>query len=151
MKQLVTSLDKYGPCFKWICRSFQAMRNEKLKAGIFNGRQIRRLIRNTGFVQCLTNLESSTWYAFALVGNNFLDNSKANNYIDLVNDIFYKKDLDVNMSIKIHHLFSHLDRFHVNLGDLSEEQGEMVSSGHQGHWREILRQVRNPHDGRLLL
>ena len=33
-------------------------------------------------------------------------------------------DLGVKMSIKIHYLFSHLDCFSTNLGDLSEEHGE---------------------------
>ncbi|KAI6648689.1 hypothetical protein LOD99_7915 [Oopsacas minuta] len=116
-KAVVTSLDKDGPCFKYICRSFPAMSNEKLKTGIFDGPQIRSLIRNTGFVQSMTNLESSARCAFVLVVNNFLGNNKANNYIDLVNDMLYKlKYLDVNMSIKVHYLFSHLDRFPETLG-----------------------------------
>jgi len=34
------------------------------------------------------------------------------------------QDMGANMSIKVHFLFSHLDRFPENLGDLSDEQGE---------------------------
>jgi len=34
------------------------------------------------------------------------------------------KDLGCNMSIKVHYLHSHLDRFPKNLGNTSEEQGE---------------------------
>ena len=34
------------------------------------------------------------------------------------------KDLGKKMSIKVHYLFSYLDRFPTNLGDLSEEPGE---------------------------
>ncbi|KAI6656622.1 hypothetical protein LOD99_1417 [Oopsacas minuta] len=120
MKQFIKSLDKDGPCFKYICRSFPGMSNEKLKAGIFDGPQIRSLIRNSGFVQSMTNLESSAWCAFVFVVNNFLD---------------------VNMSIKVHYLFSHLDRFPENLGDLSEEQGErfhqdikVIEERYQGRW-----------------
>ena len=33
-------------------------------------------------------------------------------------------DLGANMSIKVHYLFNHLDRFPENLGDVSDEQGE---------------------------
>ncbi|KAI6648813.1 hypothetical protein LOD99_7075 [Oopsacas minuta] len=118
------------------------MSNEKLKAGIFDGPQIRSLIRNTGFVQSMTNLESSAKCAFVLVVNNFLANNKANNYINLINDMLYKFiDLDVNMSIKVHYLFSHLDRFPENLGDLNEEQGErflqdikVIEERYQGRW-----------------
>jgi len=32
--------------------------------------------------------------------------------------------MDANMSIKLHFLYSHLERFPENLGDLSDEQGE---------------------------
>jgi len=32
--------------------------------------------------------------------------------------------MGANMSIKLHFLYSHLDRFPENLGDLSDEQGE---------------------------
>ena len=45
------------------------------------------------------------------------------------------------MSIKVHYLHSHLDRFPENLGDLSEEQGErfhqdirIMEERYQGHW-----------------
>ncbi|KAI6651349.1 hypothetical protein LOD99_5316 [Oopsacas minuta] len=118
------------------------MSNVKLKVGIFDCAQIRSPIRNTGFVQSMTNLESPARCAFVLVVNNFLGNNKANNYIDLVNDMIYKfKDLDVKIRIKVHYLFSHLDRFLENLGDLSEEQGErfhqvikVIEERYQGRW-----------------
>ena len=34
------------------------------------------------------------------------------------------KNLGVKISIKVHYLFCHLDRFSENLGDLRKEQGE---------------------------
>jgi hypothetical protein len=34
------------------------------------------------------------------------------------------KDLDCNVSIKVHYLHSHLDKFPENLGNVSEEQSE---------------------------
>ena len=40
MKQIVKALDKDGDCFQYICQSFPSLSNEKLKAGIFDGRQI---------------------------------------------------------------------------------------------------------------
>ncbi len=47
------------------------------------------------------------------------------------------------MSIKVHFLFSHLDRFPGNLGDYSEEQGERfhqdiktMEERYQGKWDE---------------
>jgi hypothetical protein len=53
---------------------------------------------------------------------NFLG-KKADNYIQLVEDILlHFNRLACNMSVKVHYLHSHLDRFPENLGDLSEEQ-----------------------------
>ena len=51
------------------------------------------------------------------------------------------QSLVAKMSIKIHYLFSHLDRFPENLGELSEEQGErfhqdikVMEERYQGRW-----------------
>nr|CAH7743872.1 unnamed protein product [Callosobruchus chinensis] len=51
------------------------------------------------------------------------------------------KALWCNMSIKLHYLDSHLDRFPENLGDMSEEQGErfhqdikIMEDRYQGRW-----------------
>ena len=51
------------------------------------------------------------------------------------------QDMGANMSIKFHFLFSHLDRFLENLGDLSDEQGERFHQDisemevrYQGRW-----------------
>nr|CAH7728148.1 unnamed protein product [Callosobruchus chinensis] len=51
------------------------------------------------------------------------------------------KALGCNMSIKLHYLDSHLDRFPENLGDMSEEQGErfhqdikIMEDRYQGRW-----------------
>ena len=41
IKQFVKCLDKEGNCFKYICRAFQNLTIEILKAGIFDGPQIR--------------------------------------------------------------------------------------------------------------
>ena len=68
--------------------------------------------------------------------------TKADNYIHLVNGMLEKfKRLNVHMSIKIHFLFSHLDRFPENLGAVSDEQGErfrqdinVIEQRYQGRW-----------------
>ena len=43
MKQYVKALDKTGSCFIYISRKFPGLSTEKLKAGIFDGPQIRLL------------------------------------------------------------------------------------------------------------
>ena len=42
MKQFVKTLDKDGDCFKYIWMKFPGLAIEKLKAGIFDGPQIRK-------------------------------------------------------------------------------------------------------------
>lgn len=76
------------------------------------------------------------------VVENFLGNKKASNYKDLVQNMLTAfRELGCNMSIKVHYLQNHLDRFPENLGDLSEEQGERfhqdiktMEERYQGKW-----------------
>jgi len=49
MKQFAKSLNKDGDCFKYICTKFPGSMTEKLKAGIFDGPQIRTLINDLTF------------------------------------------------------------------------------------------------------
>ena len=44
MKQFVRALDKNEGCFKYLHRFFPGLSLEKLKAGIFDGPQLRKLI-----------------------------------------------------------------------------------------------------------
>ena len=69
---------------------------------------------------------------FEKVSNGFLGNFKAANFRDLVQDLLdsYKR-LECNMSLKMHFLFSHLDLFPLNYGDVSDEHGECF---HQDIW-----------------
>ena len=55
------------------------------------------------------------------------------------------RNLGCNMSIKLHYLDSHLDRFPENLGDFSEEQGKrfhkdikIIEERYQGRWNANL-------------
>ena len=49
MKQFVNALEKDGNCFKYICMKFPGLAIAKLKAGIFNGPQIQKLINDPNF------------------------------------------------------------------------------------------------------
>ena len=84
MKQFVKALPIDGCCFNYICNFFPRMSNEKLKAGAFDGPQIRKIMRDPGFVESMTVVESAAWISFSLVGKNFLGNTKADNYKELV-------------------------------------------------------------------
>lgn len=50
-----------GGCFKYISTSFPGLSIEKLKAGIFHGHQIRKLIMDSNFTKCMTGTEASAW------------------------------------------------------------------------------------------
>ena len=142
MKQFVKALNKDGSCFLYICRSFPGLSYEKLKAGVFDGPQIRTLIRDKEFVKSMNDIEFAAWNSFVEVVQHFLGNHKASNYEQLVMCMLkcFQK-LGANMSIKLHYLFSHLDRFPQNLGDFSDEQGErfhqdikVMEERYQGRW-----------------
>eukprot|EP00795_Rhopilema_esculentum_P009945 gene9945-18558_t len=124
IKQFTKALDKDGSCFQYLCQAFPGLTIEKLKAGIFEGPQIRQLIRDPEFENSMSKMEHEAWKTFVHVVKNFLGNNKARNK-ELVNKMLIAyKNLGCNMSIKMHYLFSHLDWFPENLGSMSDEQGK---------------------------
>ena len=125
MKQFVKALETEGECFQHIITALPCLSFEKIRAGVFDGPQIRTLIRDDQFVAKMTALERAAWLSFVAVVQNFLGNNKAENYSELVNRMLLAfRDLGCNMSIKLHFLNSHLDQFPDNLGAVSDEQGE---------------------------
>jgi len=146
MKQFVRALNKEGDCFKYISQSFPGISSEKLKAGILDGSQIRKLIKDTNFAQCMDEVEASAWHSFVELTKKFLGNYKDECYQDIIQnclDSFHS--LGCNMSVKVHFLFSHLDKFPDNLGDVSDEHGErfhqdikIMEERYQGTWGETM-------------
>ena len=140
MKQLVKALNKEGDCFLYICESFPGLSDEKLKAGVFDGPQIHKLIKGQQFTTSMTEVEKEAWNAFVEVTKNLLGNNKSENYIELVNDILNKLH-KLNINMKVNFLFSPLERFPENLGAVSDEQGErfhqdikFMEVRYQGRW-----------------
>ena len=71
---------------------------------------------------------------------NFLGNNKARNYAELVNNMLTAfRNLGSNMSVKMHYLFSHMDRFPENLGSMSDKQGGKDSIRTWKRWRSGIR------------
>lgn len=142
MKQFVKALSTDGECFQYIVSAFPALSSEKIKAGVFDGPKIRSLVRDANFVTTMTDKEKAAWLSFVEVIKNFLGNKKADNHEVLVNEMLLAfRDLGCNMSIKVHFLNSHLDRFPENLGAVSDEQGErfhqdlmVMEERYQGRW-----------------
>ena len=115
---------------------------EKIKAVVFNGPQIRALVRDQEFARKMNNKERTAWLSWLAVMANFLGNKKVDNYETLVaNMLSAFCNLGCNMSVKLQYLYSHLDRFPENPGALSDEQGERfyqdlktMEERYQGTW-----------------
>ena len=82
-EQFVKAFGFNRDCFKYICYTFPGLSEEKLKAGIFNGLEIRQLMKDLSFVASITCKEGRGWKALTEVIKNFLENNKAENYKDL--------------------------------------------------------------------
>ena len=76
---------------------------EKLKTGIFDGPQIRQLIRGPELENSMNEVKLESWKAFVLVEKNFHGNNKARNYAELVNNMLTAfRTLGCNISVKMH-------------------------------------------------
>ena len=146
MKQYVKALDHNRDCFRYIFQAFPGLGKEKKKAGVFNGPQIRHLLRDPNFVASVTAHKARAWNAFSLVASNFFKNRKRENYEGVVKKLLSSmQEVQCSMSIKLHfpknHLYYHLKYFPENLGNISEEQGErflqdirVMEERYQGRW-----------------
>ena len=112
IKNFAKAMNEDGAAFKYICNKFFVLSQAKLIKGIFVGPQINKLLKDEDFDHTLTGIEKVAWNAFRDVAHNFFGNTKAPNYIELVElmiDSF--KNMGCNISLKIHFLHSHLDFF----------------------------------------
>ncbi|QQP48982.1 Uncharacterized protein FKW44_009477 [Caligus rogercresseyi] len=130
MKQFTRALDKDGRCFNYLCRAFPRLTSEKVKAGIFDGPQIRKLIKDTEFQNSMNTLECAVWKSFVQVVNNFLGNTKAANHARLISTMRPSKNSG---------------KFPENLGAMSDEQGErfhqdmrQMEERYQGRWDAVM-------------
>ena len=77
-------LNKGGDCFNYIAKTFPGLSMEKFNAGIFDGPQIRKLMQDQTFTARMTVAERAAWCSYVLVIQEFLGNTKASNYWNLV-------------------------------------------------------------------
>ena len=142
MKNFVKALDVKGPAFTYLSGKFPRLTFEKVKAGVCFGPQIRQLFKDERFEAVLSDKEKATWQSFEKVSNGFLGNFKAAYFKELLQDLMdLYEQLGFNMSLKIHFLFSHLDFFPLNCGDVRDERGErfhqeisMMEHRYKGKW-----------------
>jgi len=111
--------------YEHLAQCFPKLSNEKIRAGIFTGPQIRKVISDKNFEKTLNAKERDAWTALQTVINNFLGNHKAPSYkSDISKMLSTYRLMGCNMSLKIHYMHSHLNFFPENLGSLSDEHGE---------------------------
>jgi hypothetical protein len=75
MKQFARALPKTGNCFMYHCKKFPHLLEAKLKADVFVGPDIRKLMFDEHFFLTITEVEREAWMAFKSV-TKFLGNSK---------------------------------------------------------------------------
>ena len=123
--QFVTALDDESAAFKYLQDLFPKLSEANVKAGIFVGPQIKKIIECDEFPKLLNRKEKAAWNSFVAVVRGFLGNHKAENYVQLVQTLIknYAK-MGCRMFLKVHIRDSHLDKFKENMGAYSEEQGE---------------------------
>ena len=84
MKNFVKALNKDNPSFKFLRSKFPAVRDAKLRAGVFNGPQIRKLTKDSTFDEVLTEADKRAWESFKNVSTEFLGKICSPNYQDMV-------------------------------------------------------------------
>jgi len=120
-KNFVKALDVNGLAFTYLCGKFPRLTFEKVKTGVFIGPQIRQLFKNHQYEAVLSDKEKAAWQYFEKFLNGFLGNFKAANFRGLVQylvDLYIQ--LECNMSLKMHFLFSHLNFFPLICGGVSD-------------------------------
>lgn len=101
---------------------------EKLKQGVLNGPDIRRLIYSIHadiFTNALNQDEKKAWTALKAVIDGFLGKKRSKTFkTDIKQMLKYFERVGVNMSLKIHYLHHHLEHFSQQLSTKSDEHGE---------------------------
>ena len=64
MKQFLKALNNNGKCFQYLICAFSNLYYEKIKAGVFNGAQIRLFVYDEKFVEVMNNRETAAWLSF---------------------------------------------------------------------------------------
>ncbi len=71
MSNFVKAMEKNGAGFRYLTTIFPALSNAKLCAGVFNGPDIRKAMKNPDFDSKLNPLELRAWVAFKAVVKGF--------------------------------------------------------------------------------
>ena len=84
-------------CFEYLCIKFSRLSYEKLEAGIFDGLQIRHLLKDQEFISTMKREELQALKALSDVVKNFPGNMKSQNLSEHVENLLLAFH---NMSVK---------------------------------------------------
>lgn len=76
-KNFVKALDKEGRAFAYLRLIFPKLSIAKIKEGIFDGSQIRKVLKDENFPPLLPPNGAAAWKSFQLIVSNFLGNNKS--------------------------------------------------------------------------
>ena len=79
MKQFVKALNKEGKCFEYLFNTFPCISIEKNKIGIYDGLEVKKLIKDRHFIESVNDVQSRASTFFKLMIQNFFRKRKANN------------------------------------------------------------------------
>ena len=123
MKNFLKVLNRDGRGFPFLHQKFQQGKMEKIKACIFDGPQIKELIKDTSFDDALNPAELFAWLPLKSAVANFLGNHRSSQYQNLVDELMENfRQIGARMSVKMHFLQSDLDYFLENWGDLNGDR-----------------------------
>lgn len=140
MKNFVKALNKEGRAFAFLNKKFPRISEAKLKAGIFDGPQIRELMKDPKFDKSMEGNERNAWLSFKSIVTNFLGNHRSPEYECVVEGLLQSfQAVGARMSIKMHFLSSHLDIFRKTvMSARSKENGFtrilVMEERYQGRW-----------------
>lgn len=87
VKNFIKTLDKEGQAFAYLKTIFPNLTLGKIKEGVFDGPQIRKLLRNEEFETLLSSDENAAWNSFRLIVSDFLGNNRNPEYEEIVRNL----------------------------------------------------------------
>ena len=72
----------------YLRKQFEKLSDAKIKEGIFDGPQIRKMFKDYNFIHHMNEIEKSAWLSFKSIVENFLRDHKYHDYEELVNSLF---------------------------------------------------------------
>ena len=127
-------LDEKSEVFAFLKKFFPTLSEAKVKAEVFVGPQIKINIADEEFLHLLNRAQEASWNSFKAVVSGFLGNNKAENYV--------RKSVGFGMSLKVHMLHAHLDKFKNNMGRVFKRARRTFPSRYYGLLPRLSRPIQ---------